>query len=76
MSRKSGAVLEEVRRFHAQLMAAASGSLDERLERIFELVPREAFLGPGPWHIAIQPWKSTPYRRYVETPSDDPVHIN
>jgi protein-L-isoaspartate(D-aspartate) O-methyltransferase len=75
MSRKSGAVLEEVRQFHAQMMAAASGSLDERLKRIFELVPREAFLGPGPWQIAVLPWKTVPYRRYIETPSDDPVHI-
>jgi hypothetical protein len=48
MVRKSGVVLEEVRRFHAQMMAVATGSPDERFERIFELVPREAFLGPVP----------------------------
>jgi protein-L-isoaspartate O-methyltransferase len=43
------------------MMAVASNSADERLKRIFELVPREAFLGPGPWQIKVN-------RRYVETP--------
>ncbi|MDL2405084.1 SAM-dependent methyltransferase [Rhizobium calliandrae] len=76
MVRTSGVVLEEVRQFHAQMMAAATGLLDERFERIFELVPREAFLGPGPWQIAVQPWKTSYRRRYIETPSDDPVHVN
>ncbi|MBB4570304.1 protein-L-isoaspartate O-methyltransferase family protein [Rhizobium leucaenae] len=76
MVRKSGVVLEEVRRFHAQMMAVATGSPDERFERIFELVPREAFLGPGPWHIAVHPWKKSYRHRYIETPSDNPVHVN
>ncbi len=49
-------------------MAAASNSSDERLERIFELVPREAFLGPGPWQINVN-------RRYLETPNADPVFV-
>jgi protein-L-isoaspartate(D-aspartate) O-methyltransferase len=76
MVRKSGVVLEEVRRFHAQMMAVATGSPDERFERIFELVPREAFLGPGPWHIAVHPWKKSYRHGYIETPSDNPVHVN
>ncbi|PST62864.1 SAM-dependent methyltransferase [Rhizobium sp. SEMIA4064] len=50
------------------MMVAASNSLDERLERIFELVPRETFLGPGPWLITVN-------RRYVETPSADPAFL-
>jgi protein-L-isoaspartate(D-aspartate) O-methyltransferase len=50
------------------MMAAASKSTDPRLERIFEIVPREAFLGPGPWHIMMG-------RRYFETPSADPVYL-
>jgi protein-L-isoaspartate(D-aspartate) O-methyltransferase len=62
------ALLDEVRAFHARLMAAASGSDDQRLERIFELVPREAFLGPGPWQIFVK-------GRYVETPSGNPIHV-
>jgi protein-L-isoaspartate(D-aspartate) O-methyltransferase len=62
------ATLDEIRGFHAKLMAAASHSADERLERIFELVPREAFLGPGPWHVMVN-------GRYLETPSADPIHV-
>jgi protein-L-isoaspartate(D-aspartate) O-methyltransferase len=58
--------LEEARALYARMMAAASGSSDPRLERIFELVPREAFLPPGPWHIMVE-------HRLVETPSADPA---
>jgi protein-L-isoaspartate(D-aspartate) O-methyltransferase len=60
--------LQEARTLYARMMAAASRSSDPRLERIFELVPREAFLPPGPWHIMVE-------RRIVETPSADPTHL-
>jgi protein-L-isoaspartate(D-aspartate) O-methyltransferase len=60
--------LEEARTLYARMMVAASGSSDPRLERTFELVPREAFLPPGPWHIMVE-------HRLVETPSADPVHL-
>lgn len=63
------ATLEEVRSFHAKMMAAASISTDERLERIFELVPREIFCGPGPWRIMGYNLS------YLETPSADPIHL-
>ncbi|RKT21154.1 protein-L-isoaspartate(D-aspartate) O-methyltransferase [Paraburkholderia sp. RAU2J] len=58
----------EIRAFHAKLMAAASKSIDPRLERVFELVPREAFLPPGPWKVMVD-------NRYFETPSDDPAYL-
>ena len=64
MSRPSNR-LDEARTLYARMMAAASGSADPRLERIFELVPREAFLPPGPWHVMVE-------HRLVETPSADP----
>ena len=60
--------LAEARALYARMMAAVSQSSDPRLERIFELVPREAFLPPGPWHVLIG-------QRYVETPSADPAHL-
>lgn len=60
--------IEEIRSHFAKLMAAASGSNDPRLERIFELVPREAFMGPGPWQIRAG-------HSYVETPSNDPAYL-
>ncbi|WP_046117843.1 methyltransferase domain-containing protein [Sinorhizobium sp. PC2] len=68
MTTNRRASLDEIRAFHARMMAVASNSADERLERIFELVPREAFLGPGPWQIKVN-------RRYVETPSADPCYV-
>jgi protein-L-isoaspartate(D-aspartate) O-methyltransferase len=58
--------LEEARILYGRMMAAASGSTDPRLERIFEFVPREAFLPPGPWHIKVE-------HRLIETPSADPA---
>jgi protein-L-isoaspartate(D-aspartate) O-methyltransferase len=68
MPTKNKAGLEEIRGFFAKMMAVASGSTDPRFERAFELVRREAFVGPGPWHINI-------YQRAVETPSADPIFL-
>lgn len=65
---RARASLDEIRKFHARLMAAASHSADPRLERIFELVPREAFVSAGPWQIMVG-------NRYVETPSADPAYL-
>ncbi|RUU28765.1 protein-L-isoaspartate O-methyltransferase [Mesorhizobium sp. M6A.T.Ce.TU.016.01.1.1] len=60
--------LADVCRFYARLMTANAGSADPRLEGVFAAVPREAFLGPGPWTVVAGNGK-------VETPSADPVHI-
>jgi protein-L-isoaspartate(D-aspartate) O-methyltransferase len=62
------ASLGEIRKFYAKLMASAGGADDPRLERAFELVPREAFLPPGPWHLCVN-------GRYFETPSADPGYL-
>jgi protein-L-isoaspartate(D-aspartate) O-methyltransferase len=66
--RKEQANIAEARKFYAKLMAAASKSDDPRLERVFELVPREAFLPPGPWLIMVD-------NEYFETPDSDPVYL-
>ena len=66
--RKEMANIAKARRSYARLMAAASKSDDPRLERVFELVPREAFLPPGPWKIMVDD-------EYFETPSADPVYL-
>jgi protein-L-isoaspartate(D-aspartate) O-methyltransferase len=68
MSRKNRAGLDQVRAFFASMMAVASGSTDPRFERAFDLVRREAFVGPGPWRISV-------YQRSVETPSADPIFL-
>lgn len=49
-------------------MFSSSRSSDPRLERIFDLVPREAFLGAGPWKILVG-------EEYVDTPSADPIYL-
>lgn len=68
MAFKRRASLDEIRAFYAQMMAVTSDCADERLEQAFELVPREVFLGPGPWRIMVN-------HRYVETPSADPAYL-
>jgi protein-L-isoaspartate(D-aspartate) O-methyltransferase len=68
MPKKSRAGFKEVRAFFARMMAVASGAADPRFERAFDLVRREAFVGPGPWHISV-------YQRSVETPSADPIFL-
>jgi protein-L-isoaspartate(D-aspartate) O-methyltransferase len=65
---KEKANIVEARKRYARRMATASKSDDPRLERVFELVPREAFLPPGPWKIMLD-------NEYFETPSADPVYL-
>ena len=60
--------LDEIRGFYARQMACASRSSDPRLERIFAIVPREAFLPPGPWKVMVTD-------KYLETPSTDPAYL-
>ncbi|MEO5760242.1 MAG: protein-L-isoaspartate O-methyltransferase [Mesorhizobium sp.] len=60
--------IEDARTFYARLMAAHAASPDPRLEAVFAAVPREAFLGPGPWTIIAGSGK-------VTTPSADPAMI-
>jgi protein-L-isoaspartate(D-aspartate) O-methyltransferase len=60
--------IAEIRSIFARLMAAAGGSADPRLQRAFELVPREAFMGPGPWRLGV-------YQKYFETPDADPAYL-
>jgi protein-L-isoaspartate(D-aspartate) O-methyltransferase len=61
-------LLAEARALFGRMMSAASGSADPRIEQVFEALPREDFLPPGPWHMRVA-------QRYVETPSADPVHL-
>jgi protein-L-isoaspartate(D-aspartate) O-methyltransferase len=60
--------IEDIRKFYGRLMAANAASSDPRLEEVFASVPREAFLGPGPWTIVAGNGKIT-------TPSADPAHV-
>ena len=62
------ASVAELRAFYAKEMASASGSSDPRIEQIFNLVRREAFMPPGPWRVLVGD-------NYVETLSADPRYL-
>lgn len=63
------AALAVVRRAYAKQVLAAAGVEDARVEAAFAAVPREDFLGPGPWPIFRWP------DRYVASPTADPVYL-
>lgn len=58
-----------VRRAYAMNLLAQLGVSEPRLLAAYAAVPREHYLGPGPWS-AFQLFNS-----YASTPSDDPVYI-
>ena len=60
--------IEDIRRVYADLICAVAGVKDPRIAVAFASVPREHYLGPGPWHIRV-------FRHYVQTPSDDPAYL-
>jgi protein-L-isoaspartate(D-aspartate) O-methyltransferase len=61
--------LAVVRRAYARRVSAAAGIDDPRIEEALATVPREAFLGPGPWEVMRFPGG------YRTTPDADPVHL-
>jgi protein-L-isoaspartate(D-aspartate) O-methyltransferase len=61
--------LAAFRRVYAEIVCAKAGSKDPRLLDAFATVPRERYLGPGPWKM----WTAT--GSYADTPSDDPVYL-
>ncbi len=62
--------LDTHRQWFARLITASAGvpPTKDRLVAAFASVPRERFLGPGPWQVFTR-------SGYVETPSDDPALI-
>jgi protein-L-isoaspartate(D-aspartate) O-methyltransferase len=62
--------LEAHRAFFAELITASAGvaKKDGRLRDAFASVPRERFVGPGPWKIFTA-------GGYIETPSADPAFL-
>lgn len=61
--------LAKVRRRFAEKIAKQQKVSDPRLIEAFATVPREHYLGPGPWHVL----NNTP--GYVVTESDDPASV-
>jgi protein-L-isoaspartate(D-aspartate) O-methyltransferase len=67
--------LAALRRFYASEIAAVAGLRTPRLEEAFALVPRERFLGPGPWDIAAMDPRRPTGVIYRRTPDADPRHL-
>jgi len=63
--------LDQARREFAEKIRATAGLQSEALVRAFATVPREAFVGPGPWKLLRPPYRSS----YEITPDDDPRHL-
>lgn len=63
--------LEQARRYFAEEIRAVAHLESEALVEAFARVPREAFLGAGPWQIARSPDPQT----YRTTVDGDPRHL-
>lgn len=59
---------ETFRLFYADFIVRSSASTDTSLVDAFASIPREKFLGPGPWPIYVGPG-------YIWTPTDDPRFV-
>lgn len=57
--------VEAHRQFYAEFIVRSAGSSDARLIAAFNTVPREQFVGPGPWCVFVG-------SGYLPTLSDDP----
>ena len=58
-----------IRAAYAKQVLAAAGVNDSWLAQAFAAIPREDFLGPGPW--LVRRWLGN----YVSTPDADPVYL-
>lgn len=57
--------ISDFRRFYAEFIVKSSGTSDARLIDAFAAVPREDFVGLGPWQVFVG-------SGYIPTISDDP----
>lgn len=69
------ATLEEARRFYAEEIRAVSDIQCDALIDAVAKVPREAFLGPGPWPVARPVRTQAGGVSYRTSPDADPRHI-
>lgn len=68
--------IEDVRRDYAKRIGEASGAKLPGLVEAFATVPRESFLGPGPWRLASPfPSQHGPHVGYWESPDANPEHV-
>jgi protein-L-isoaspartate(D-aspartate) O-methyltransferase len=69
------AALEDYRQFYAEEIRAVAGVRSDALVQAFAKVPREDFLGPGPWKLASFDAALSATPRYTPTADADPKSI-
>jgi len=69
------AALEDYRQFYAEEIRAVAGVRSDALVQAFAKVPREDFLGPGPWKLASFDAALSATPRYTLTADADPKSI-
>ena len=57
--------LQSLRGFYAQYVAASAGAANPRIAEAYAEVPREDYVGHGPWHVVVGDG-------YIVTGTDDP----
>jgi protein-L-isoaspartate(D-aspartate) O-methyltransferase len=67
--------LEDYRQFYAEEIRLAANITSTALVEAFARVPRENFLGPGPWKIASADLGLGGMASYIQTEDDDPRHV-
>jgi len=72
---RTAIALEDYRRFYAEEIAAVTALRSPALMEAFAKVPREHFLGPGPWEIAGPDFGMGPQLSYRKTEDADPRRI-
>jgi protein-L-isoaspartate(D-aspartate) O-methyltransferase len=65
--------IEEVRRFYSEEIRLSAGIRSRAVVDAFARVPREEFLGPGPWRMAQADMASG--ATYTDTEDADPRHL-
>jgi len=72
--KKKPNTLALARQFYAEELRAVANLQSEAVVKAFATVPREHFLGPGPWQI-VNPWRLEVEPSYRKTPDADARHI-
>ncbi len=67
--------IEDYRRFYAEEIVAVTGMQSPALLEAFAKVPREHFLGPGPWEFAGPDLGMGPQLKYRRTEDADPRRL-
>ena len=62
-----------IRRFYAEEIAMLGGVESPAILEAFATVPRERFLGPGPWNLCLSDTGQS--FKYRQTPDDHPRHV-